>query len=862
MIKTTEDWVASIRDVSLLPDSPIRQKDGTWKVADRLTVWKEMGPRIFDDYLDRVEKLAIGIFRERDPQFELAPSDRFMARARGKGLAHSPALRNGLAETLALLGSFPEFLTSASHGKPEATAVLAVREILRDADWMIWASVDDHLPMFAEAAPEEFLRAVENGLAQRPSPFCEVFAQEKAGIMGRNYMTGLLWALETVAWCPDHLTRVVVILGELASIDPGGNWANRPANSLVDILLPWHPQTTADIPKRVAAVRTLVNERPEVGWKLLLALLPEAHSVTSGTRKPTWRRFIPEGWKESVTVKEHWDQVIAYADMAVDIGLKNLSRLVEVLSRIPAIPGPARTRLLDYLASGEIANLSEHERQPVWEELVKLASVHRQYSDAEWAMDSDSVAKIEQIAKKLEPQSPTVRYRRLFSGLDFELYEEKGDYQEQERKLELRRQEAVKEILHDSGIDGVVTFARSVSAPVKVGAALGTIGDESVDEAILPELLDKQVFQDFASGFVWARVHTKGSQWVDDLRTNDWGEDTKVSLLIKLPFRRETWDRAARLLGEDIGRSWREVFPNPYHVADEDLVSAAELLLDNGRPRAAVQCLERLVFMKKEISPSLLARALLGSVSSEEERIAFDQHASRQLIKWLQENPNTSNSELFQVEWSYLPLLDRLFGGVAPKTLEDRLARDPAFFCEVIQTIFRSKNEEPPKTDVSEEKKKIAENAYRMLHEWTTPPGTTSDGKWDDDAFREWLAGVKTATRESGHYSVAMSQVGQVLPYAPSDPSGLWIRKSVAEALNEKDADEMRSGFTCELFNMRGTHTFTAGREEREIAARYREKAEAIEHAGYYRLATALRDLAGWYQKDAERQATRNPLEE
>ena len=45
-------------------------------------------------------------------------------------------------------------------------------------------------------------------------------------------MTGLLWALETLAWHSDHLARVTVILGELAEIDPGGNWTNRPANSL------------------------------------------------------------------------------------------------------------------------------------------------------------------------------------------------------------------------------------------------------------------------------------------------------------------------------------------------------------------------------------------------------------------------------------------------------------------------------------------------------------------------------------------------------------------------------------------------------------------------------------------------------
>ena len=859
MIKNREELVASLRDVSLLPNPPVAQKDGNWRITDRLAAWKETGPRIFDDYLDRFQKLAVRVFREKDPQFELSSNDRFMARATGKTLHHSASLRKGLAETLALLGSFPKYLTSASHGKAETTAILTIREILGDAEWVTWASVSDHLPMFAEAAPDEFLRAVENALAQKPSPFREVFAQEAAGIMGRNYMTGLLWALETLAWSPDHLARVIVALGQLAAMDPGGNWANRPANSLADILLPWHPQTVADIPKRISAVRTLASEEPQISWKLLLALLPEAHSVTSGTRKPIWRQFVPKDWIDTVTNKDYWDQVIGYAEIAVEIAANNRSKLAELISRIPVIPDPPRARLLSHLQSKEVVDLSESDRQAIWEELVKLTSVHRQYSDAEWAMDSNSISKIEQIAKLLEPQSPSARHHRLFSGLDFELYEEKGEWEAQERKLEQRRQNAVKEILRDSSIEGLIAFARSVTNAAKVGSALGVIPDRSVDAVLLPDLLKDGSLENFLAGFVWARVHSAGWLWVDDLTTASWTDEEKISFLTKLPFRRETWDRATRMLGDNSDAYWREVFPNAYHVAEEDLVLGTELLLKHHRPRAAVQCLDRLAFTKHEIPASLVSRALLESISSDEPATPFDQHAPQHLIRKMQEQLDPSDPELFRVEWSYLPLLDRRFGGVSPKSLETRLASDPEFFCETIRTIFRSKNEERSKTEPSEEKKKIAQNAYRLLHEWSTPPGTTS-GNWDSEAFQEWLKSVKKSTRESGHYEVAMSQVGQVLPYVPSDPSGLWIHEAAAKALNANDAADMRSGFTTKLFNMRGTHGFTHGREEREIAKGYRDKAEAVEKATYYRLATALRDLARWYKGEAERDAARNPL--
>jgi hypothetical protein len=42
-------------------------------------------------------------------------------------------------------------------------------------------------------------------------------------------------------------------------------------------------------------------------------------------------------------------------------------------------------------------------------------------------------------------------------------------------------------------------------------------------------------------------------------------------------------------------------------------------------------------------------------------------------------------------------------------------------------------------------------------------------------------------------------------------------------ALNAKDAGDMRDGYRTELFNSRGVHGFSAGREERELARKYRD---------------------------------------
>ena len=153
----------------------------------------------------------------------------------------------------------------------------------------------------------------------------------------------------------------------------------------------------------------------------------------------------------------------------------------------------------------------------------------------------------------------------------------------------------------------------------------------------------------------------------------------------------------------------------------------------------------------------------------------------------------------------------------------------------------------------------MARNAYQLLHEWNTVPGTKADGAFDAGAFSSWLAETKRIATDTGHLEIATSQLGQVLPYAPPDADGLWIDRIVAEALNAKDSKGMRSGFTCELFNQRGVHGFTSGKAERELAQKNREKAEALDARGYSRFATAMREFAERYERDAEREESRDP---
>lgn len=849
-----DEWLKKAREILHCPDSPLSLRNGIWKVVNRAALWSLLGSRNLDQNLDTFRSLAVSVLKEPDPAFEMPAEDRYAVSIHGKVLKCSHVLRKGIAEGLAILGSQPESCANCSQGKAEATCILVIRELLTDADWVLWGSLNGLLPTLAEAAPDEFLDAVEKAMRLTPCPFDELFSQEGNGITGGNYLTGLLWALEGLAWDEQYLVRVCVALAELASHDPGGQWANRPSNSLTTILLPWLPQTLASVDKRKVAVRTILQEWPDIAWNLIIQLLPGQYQTSSGSHKPSWRKTIPDDWEKGVTYQEYWQQASFYAELALAAAGQDNARLSALIDHFDNLPEPAFDQLLQTLASQPISELPEEQRLLIWDHLTKFTNKHRRFSDAEWAVPDELITRIEHVAEQLAPTNPFNLYQHLFTDRDFDLYEENGDWEEQRKKLDTRRETAISEIFQQDGAEGVIRFAESVSSPGQVGQALGVIADSVIELTLLPSFLDSadNKRKALVSGFIWRRYHLKGWEWCDDLDKSDWTPEQVGQFLACLPFTKETWDRASEWLQAHESQYWTRTAANAYQ-ADGDLAIAIEKLIEHGRPHAAINCLDRMRHAKQPIDSNQCVRALLAALSSSEPIYAMDGYHIVELIKFLQTEPSVNQDDLFRVEWAYVPLLDR-HRGAAPQLLESRLANDPEFFCEVIRLIYRSKKEDQPSREPTEESKAIATNAWRLLHEWKTSPGTQQDGTFSEERFTEWLQRVKEVCEESGHLEVALINIGEVLIHTPPDPDGLWIRRAVAAALNDREADDMRDGFRTGTYNSRGVHSVDpTGKPERELAEQFRNKAEEIENAGFQRFAVTLRGLADSYNREAER---------
>jgi len=858
MGKSDADWIRIYRDILQLQNSPLDLKNSIWRIKDQSSMWDIFAPRMFDETLNIFCECIVEVLSEKDPQFTLPTEKRYAASIYGKNLNYSYPLRKGLANSLALIGCYPEKLKRGTDNKAELITSQCISKILDDADWVLWASLKDLLPTIAEASPQAFLEAVKKGLDSSDAPFLTLFKQECGGITGRNYLTGLLWALEGLAWDESLLVQVTMILGELANIDTGGNWGNRPKNSLTTIFLPWYPQTLAQVSKRFAAIEVLIKEFPSVAWSLLISLLPNNHQTSMGSKKPLYRNHISNDWKPDISNKDYWNQISAYAEYAVELANNDPQKLQEIIGSLGNLPEKSFNKALLQLKSCS-KMIGEDEKVALWTKLLHFTKRHERFPDANWSLDSSIIKRIKETMVVLQPTSPINYYQFLFSNRDWELYEkddENEDWQTQSNRLEERRKSALLEIIEFGGTNSLCDFVKKVEQPQKVGSTLAGFADKSYDKLFLPNfMLNEETSIDiFVSAYIYRKYFHIGWEWLNTLEIDKWDDCQKIEFFLRVPISSEVWNLIDKSFCNLKTQYWKRVNVNVYTVNISDLGVVIDNLIEFDRPLAAVNCFHHYIFEKVSFDKDKLVNALLCGISSSESISAIDQYNFVELIKFLQNDETVNEDNLFRIEWGYFNLLNK-YDGAPHITLDKKLANDPDFFNDIICLVYRSKDDNTQShDDIDDVTRAIARNAYTLLTEWQTPPGVDSDGNFDSNQFMNWLVNVKSLCDESGRLDAALTYIGEVLFYTPPEIDGFWINKVVAEVLNEKDAERIRNGFKLKVYNSRGVHSVDpTGKPEKKLASKYQVHAEETENAGYPRFANTLREIARNYERDAER---------
>jgi addiction module HigA family antidote len=860
-----ERMVAELRTI---PETPVWSIGKFRGVTSKIDALFATGDLVTRKQLDDFFLVAEIVLSEDDPALDLPRADRWRANIKGKTREHSSALRKGLCETLVLLAVHGNHLFGERLGiDVEHQVDTLIRHLLLPLDGRTWSSHKGDLPRYAEASPEAFLDILEKDLAL-PDPRIYSLLQP-AGTMpfgGGCDRSGLLWALETLAWRPDRLPRVLNVLAQLAAVQIDDNWVNKPEGSIASIFRSWMPQTAATIDERNTAMEMLCRRYSDVGWRVCMQQFGPSNGIGHYSARPHWRNDASGAGHTART----WGEIYAVKDKARELAIgwpqHNEKTLGDLIKRLQDMTSEDQERVWGLIEKWTDSN-SDDTAAHILRERIRTTAFTRR---ARIRGVSDPIREHAREAyNRMAPKNVVMRNLWLFAAQwveesSEELEDEKFDFRQHGARVDALRKTALAEIWLAERYVGVIRLIELAGAEFAIGIALADgviplnnhlefLGQLMSECAPLPDVKVQAVVMGFISRLTVDARNEMLSRLLQGFVAE--GAVDKATLMLRsAPFRAETW-----AFLEGLPQNWRDQYWETVNVRWEDQdESETNFLVDHliaaKRPRAAFNAVHmdfnklesrRLAHLLKTVATTHSERAGAYKLSSHELSDAFESLRAR---------PDISRSELAHLEFLFADALDHSDYGIP--TLEEEIGNDPQLFSQLLMLAFcrKDKGEDPQEWRIGDENahRAMASAAYTILSKAQRLPGTDDQGIVHPEALIRWIRGVREFAETHSRGEVADSLIGQLLGRCPPGKDGVWPSAPVRQALDAIGSDNMANGFHTGRYNMRGVHMRgEGGSDERAMASQYRNWAKAVAFE-YPFTAKALEALARTYEHEAQ----------
>jgi addiction module HigA family antidote len=854
---TVAEWVGGA-------DSPLWSIGRMRGIVSKTDAFYAVQRHITPAHLRRFFDVARVVLAEEDPALDLPEDQKWAAAIYGKTRRHSPAVRRSLCETLVLLSVHGDNLFRSRLGFDVVGQVNAfIRDLLTPLDGATWQSQQHDLPRYAEAAPEVFLGLLDDDL-RSPAPKIHALLQPTGpGPFSWPGRTGLLWALEALAWSPARLSQVVDLLAKLAEIKISDNWANKPDGSLDSIFRCWMPQTAAPVDARITALERLCRRHPAIGWRVCLSQFDARDTIGQHSSRPQWRADAA-GAGELVSGEE----IYGMARRALDIALAwpthdehTLGDLVERLDGIPDDQDSVWSAIRTWLATAP----SDAAKAKLREQIRRSTMVRPPKQPRE---DEPPVSvQAREVFEALEPADLIWRHQWLFAQhwvqeSAEELHDGDLDFRQREARIERRRHDALTEVWRALGRDGVRQLCRLGDASAIVGSTLAKILTPEEIEEVVVELAEGPAelpLDQCLSGLLWSLAPGERAKIYDSACAaraggNRLSAEGVHRLMLHSPFGAETWSRLAAVSAEEQAQYWADVQPRPLFREDTDEVNqATDELLNAHRPRAAFATV-RMAFGTLTTDRLVWLLTDVATIDAEPTgHYALSQHDISEAFDVLSGRSDADQDTLARLEFLYIDGLRHTRHGI--RNLERQLSESPSLFVHALVLTFRRKdgNEDPPELQAAnrEVARKRAQSAYSLLSQVRRLPGMNDKRELDGQKLREWITTARALARDYGRDEIVESQIGQILAHSPVGSDGVWPHEIVREVLEDLGTERLASGMMIGKQNARGAvWRGRGGDQERDIAKNYRDSSAAVA-SEYPFTARLLNELARTYDRDA-----------
>ena len=850
-----EDMESGVAQMLRLDDPPVWSIGQYRGVVSRLDALFATAPFVTEADLERLFLVAEYVLSESDHALELPESERWMAAVHEKLRVHSSALRRGVGETLILLAEYGRRLFDARLGASIEDRVSdLVRKLLSPLDMEKLQSFEADLPALAEAAPRAFLEVFEDDLRGDEPAVLQLVKPDDSDLFGAGpSRTGILWALECLAWSPETLQRVVEILALLSCRRIDDHWDHKPHDTLLSLFRYWIPETAASAEQRMRTLEGLVARHPEIGWSIALhiARVPLTSVFALPNYVPRWRGD-PSSAGRPITLDDGRRVVRKSRDICLNWPMhdeRTLGDLVEGLEEFDAPTCRAVCNLLDRWVDEPQSDQAKESLR----ERMRRCTFTREFGT------SATVGRLRRAMEKLEPEDLVVRHRWLFASLwpRSDLDDADSTSDQIHDRIHAQRRDALRTIWRERGFEGLGGLCRYGDATHIVGCLMPEILSGTQETvAFVRWCLDRmsengaQRYEPCLESFM-SRIDSGSLPTLADEVGRTHGESGRLGLFVSMPYR-----KAGALLETEpdtfCEAYWEKVEFDAGTYSAEDVHEMVDGLLKVDRPLAALKPVSH----NWDAVETSRLKKLLYALAGVTER--FDGSGIPGAFESLDRRCEVTVEEKAKLEFVFFRALERSRYRVP--NLARQMVSSPGLYAEAVIRAYPRRNhgDDPPelRIDDAEQRKDLALVARDLLQWLHRIPGSDARDVVDGEKLNAWLAEVRALCARYDRAEAGDLSIGTLLSHAPSDNDGRWPCRVVCEALEWMSCGAVDRGFIIGADDARDVVTRQVGErgdQERALAAKYRGWARQIAYE-YPHVGSVLERIAEGYDRDAGRQ--------
>ena len=847
----------AIADLLQLDDSPLWSVGNHRGVASKVDALYAVAPRVTATEVEDFLVLAEWVLSESDPALELPQDQRWAAAIHEKLRDHSDALREGVRETVVMLGVHAENLFGQRLAIDVKGKVLElVRAILDPFTAETLESQERDLPAYAEVAPDILLRLLETDLANAEPEVLALMGPASSAPFEHCPRTGLLWALECIAWNPTYVARACVVLAKLAQVPIQDNWANTPVGSLSGILRSWMPQTSASIEERIRLLEMIVQRFPNMAWKMCIGEIAQASRFAMDAYRPSWNGdatgaggVVSTG--EIVTfIHEAWRLLMSW-----EHDVSTLGDLVEHVQDLDEERQRAIWRLVDDWLEAEP---NDRDRAVLRERIRRCCLTRR----GRRGQQDDLVKRAHDAFDKLQPTDPVNRHAWLFANgwVDEswdEIKDDSDNWEARDARVDAWRRDAIDEVWSARNMEGVLALVDRGNAAETVGRYVGlcdAIGDDSAAEMLRACLHDKSRDESVLDAFMLGLIGSLADPAQSDLLrlANRIAAPYAERLFRCAPFHASTWRLLDKLPDEVRRGYWQHVLPYGRTFSSDECREVIDRLLEARRPRAAFASMK---LQWTNIDSTRLIRLLSHVATVFDEptgHFRVDPYDLSNALDALDASPEVTLGQMALLEFAFIEALEHSEHGIP--NLERAVEQSPSIFVQAVTSCYlRDDGTEDVEAQSGDQtrQKNAASTAYRFLSSIKRIPGTEPDGTVNAQHLQRWVHEARTMLAEVGRKKSGDEQIGVLLSQAPREVDGMWPCTAVCTTMEAIPTDEVAAGFIRGKCNSRGVVVGDPAPQDRALAKTYRGWSER-RHIDFPFVGNVLLRLAKRYESDAE----------